>query len=127
MADGTSTVNNKVQGPTSAVIEEAPPSSPIGLSEFKKAFKGQIPVDLTGDLRNHFKNLTGLTQSASLTSGQRLEAFRLITEQIIASHSNPYSKIESDLRKEMIESIADVLADSPLPLPRVVSRIPRSA
>src|SRR5262245_34584218 len=107
MADGTSRVNDKVQGPVSTVVEEAPPSSPVGLSAFKKVFKGQVPVDPTGDLRNYFKNLTGLTQSASLTSGQRLEAFRLITEQIIASHSNPYSKIESDLRKEMIESIAD--------------------
>jgi hypothetical protein len=127
MADGTSTVNNKVPGQASTAIEEAPLSPQAGLSEFKRVFKVQAHVDIAGDLRNYFRNLAGLTQSASLTSGQRLEAFRLITEQIIASPSNPYSKIESDLRKEMIESVADVLADSPLSLPRVVSRVPRIA
>src|SRR5215467_2909734 len=96
MADGASTVNNKVQGTVSTTMEEASVSPSSGLSEFKRVFKGQVPVDPTGDLRNYFRSLTGLTQSTSLTSGQRLEAFRLIAEQIIASHSNPYSKIESD-------------------------------
>ena len=47
----------------------------------------------------------------------------MITEQIIIHPSNPYSRIEKELREEMIETVAGTLADSPLALPRAVRKV----
>jgi hypothetical protein len=64
-----------------------------------------------------------ITQTTGLSHNQRVEAFRLITQQVIAHPSNPYSKIEKELREEMIESVAETLADSPRLLPRSITRV----
>src|SRR4030095_767533 len=121
MSDGATTVNNKRQVSNSPVEERgfSSSSTPSGL---KNVSSGAPPSSRPTELRSYFDILRGLTQASELSHSQRLEVFRVIIQKIVLSPVNPYSKIEKDLRNEMIESVAEVLADSPHPLPRLISR-----
>lgn len=60
--------------------------------------------------------LTGLDKivqaSGELHAGQRVQFFRTIVEGIVSHPSHPFSKLEADIRKDMIESVAGELAES---------------
>jgi hypothetical protein len=107
-------LDTRIQEPQKAVKE--------GTSTFQKVLsKGNLKAP--GDPKTYFAGLGKVTQSGDLSFSQRVEAFRVITEQVITHPSNPYSKIEKEVREEMIESVAETLADSPRPLPRTVKRV----
>jgi len=70
---------------------------------------------------NHLKSKTGSPIAASPAPDAEFEkrqgSFKALVNQIISDPSHPYSKLEPSLRNEMIASIANVLADSPMKLP----------
>ncbi len=117
MSGGT---NSVVSGGSTSIpsVQESVRANPKGgASGFTSALAEKKGIAGT-DPQAALASLGKITQAGELPFSQRLEAFRVIVSQIIASPTNPYSKIESDARNEMIESIAGVLADSPIALPR---------
>jgi len=122
MSGGTNSVKDGRSGVVEARVQETQKPLKEGSSSFQKVL-AQGVARAPGDPKSYFSGLGKITQTAGLSYNQRVEAFRLITAQVIAHPSNPYSKIEKELREEMIESLAETLADSPHPLPRAVHRI----
>lgn len=122
-----------MSGGSNSIKEGRPVVAGSQLPEVQKGFKEnasgfqrvmtQNAPGVSGDPRTYLAGLGKITQSGELSFNQRFEAFRMITEQVISHPANPYSKIEKELREEMIESVAETLADSPRPLPRRVTRV----
>ncbi|MBL7686216.1 MAG: hypothetical protein JNK65_09330 [Deltaproteobacteria bacterium] len=83
----------------------------------------QITPENPGQLGVYLNHFNKLVQASSLSHRQRLEMFRHIAEKIITHPTHPYSKLDADLRQEMIGAIADVLADSPRDLPKKITRV----
>jgi|GEM_PF-2961261 len=119
MSDGAAKVKNQGQA-TNSPIGERDFNASSNSSGLKSVATGSAAKPT--ELRNYFDSLRGVTHAGELSHSQRLEAFRVIIQKIVLSPVNPYSKIEKDLRNEMIESVAEVLADSPHPLPHLISR-----
>jgi len=122
MSGGANSVKEGRPGVVDTRVQE--PQKPLkeGLSTFQKVLT-QGTSKTPGDPQAYLTGLGRITQTAGLSHSQRVEAFRVITQQVITHPSNPYSKIEKELREEMIESVAETLADSPHPLPRTVTRV----
>lgn len=114
---GNTTIHNASQ--PSQADEIRGPSSKKAALEFQRVLSDQRVQQ--ADPKTYLQNLGKITQASELPFSQRLAALRLLTEKAIAR--GPYSNIEDDARKEMIDSIAEVLADSPRALPRAVTRL----
>lgn len=121
MSDGATKIENKAQVSISP-IPQRKETATSSQSAFQSVSTPPASSAKSPELKTYFDGLRGVTHADALSYGQRLEAFRVIIQKIVLSPVNPYSKIEKDLRSEMIESVAEVLADSPHPLPRLLSR-----
>ncbi len=85
----------------------------LGTSTFQETLGRTI----SSDPKASFTTLSRVLQSNEVPLGQRVEALKQIAHKIISNPNHPFSHIEAEVRSDMIESVATVMAGSHIKLP----------
>ncbi len=115
MAGGTSQIRPSLNPLSSNEGAELKSPSSSGDKLFQAILE---KVGSPKDLKTSFASLSRVLQTNDPSYGKRVESFRQIAEKIIASPTHPYSRIEGEVRSDMINSVADVMARSSLKVPQ---------
>lgn len=110
MSGGTNSIKSSSNAPSSQANPQASHLSESIRLNYQRVFGERLARP---DPKGFLTSLDRIVQaSGEIHAGQRTQFFRSIIEGVISHPSHPFSKLEADIRKDMIESLAGELAES---------------